>query len=93
MKALQLEFQISNGYGTKTMPAGSWGDGADAGERDHLYSAADVTRAINEAIDKLLNGRLDATEIVDVKTDFATIQRHNNSGCDLVMEYVTILYR
>ena len=89
MKMLQLQFQITNPYGTKDIPMGAWKEEHDA-RCEELCSTDDVGRKVNAAI----NGLEDkGFEIIDIRTDFATVDNHNNGGCNTIFEYVTILYR
>ena len=89
MKIATYEFRVSNGYGTKDVPCGAWSEKHNE-HNDGLYSADDIDREINKAIALL---EKHDCEIVDVRTNFVTIQHHNNGGCDFVMAYVTILYK
>ena len=89
MNILQLDFCISNFYGTKDLPLGAWKDGHHGETDDTLYSAADVSKIVNAKIKELSS----SAEIVDVKIDFVTVHCHNNGGANTVMEYVTILYK
>ena len=89
MKMLQLTFKITNAYGTKDIPLGAWKEKHDDNCKD-LYLADDVARAVNAAV-KRLEGK--GAEIADIRTDFVTVDNHNNGGCNTIFEYVTILYR
>ena len=89
MKMLQLSFKITNAYGTKDLALGAWDDKHDDNCED-LCSTDDVGRKVNAAVKRLESK---GAEIADIRTDFATVDNHNNGGCNTIFEYVTILYR
>ena len=88
MNILQLDFLVSNSYGTKDLPLGVWKEHHGTTD-DTLYLATDVSKIVNAKIKKLSF----SAEIVDVKIDFITVSGHNNGGANTVMEYVTIFYK
>ena len=89
MKIVKLEFQISNAAGTRNIGMGAWEKDHDT-DKDNLYASSDVEEDVNNTLHLLEKS---GSKIIDVRTDFVTIQRHNNGGCDTVFEYVTILYK
>ena len=89
MKMLQFQFQITNPYGTKDVPMGAWKEKHDE-HCEKLCSTDDVRRKVNAAVEDIEDN---GNEIVDIRTDFVTVDVHNNGGCNTVFEYVTILYR
>ena len=89
MQIAKLEFQISNFTGTKSSGMGAWEKDRTT-HQDTLYDSSDVEEDVNNTLHLL---EKNGSEIIDVRTDFVVIQKHNNGGCDTVFEYVTILYK
>jgi hypothetical protein len=89
MKIAKLEFQISDYTGTKSSGIGAWEKDRDK-YQDNLCDSSDVEEDVNNTLHLL---EKNGSEIIDVRTDFVTVQTHNNGGCDTVFEYVTILYK
>ena len=87
MKMLQLDFPVSNSYGTKGIALGAWHEKHED-HSDELVSPEDISNCVNREIECL-----GEVEIVDIKTDFVVVSGHNNGGANTVMEYVTILYK
>ena len=84
MKVTNLEFRICDTFGMKDTPDGCWGK--DVHERTiPLCSQKDVEKKINAVLEKL------GDTVIDIKTNFKTIYRHNNAGCDTIYEFVTII--
>lgn len=87
MKIIKLEFQISNFTGIKKSRLGAW---AKSEHEDELCDSSDVEEDVNNTLHLLEKS---GNKVIDVRTDFVTVQRHNNGGCDTVFEHVTILYK
>jgi len=87
MKMLQLDFPVSNSYGTKDIALGAWKEKHEK-NRYELASSEEISNYINQEIE-----RLGEVEIVDIRTDFVVVSGHNNGGANTVMEYVTVLYK
>ena len=88
MKMLQLEFLVSNSYGTKDLALGAWSEKYDD-NCSNLFSSTDVSYKVNSTINELIDG---GCRIENVKVNFVTISGHNNGGTNSIIEYVNIFY-
>lgn len=89
MKIAKLKFQISDYTGTKESAIGVWQEDHSKNQ-ENLFSPSDVEEDVNNTLHLL---EKNGNDIIDVRTDFVTVHKHSNGGCDTVFEYVTILYK
>lgn len=91
MKIINYEFLISDAFGTKYNLIGAWAEDAEHDRKadgTKIYSQDEIEREINVALAENSDH-----EVLEIKTNFVTVHRHNNAGCDTIYEYVTIVLK